>query len=249
MPYEMSRRNVLRSLIAGSAGAGGSSAGAHGAAAAAADNPTGRCEVFPKAVEGPYYFDPRQVRSDISEGRPGLPLQLALEVATAPDCLPVANARVDIWHADARGVYSGYPGQGDDRSISATGETYLRGTQFTDEQGRVGFSTIYPGWYPGRTPHIHVKVFLDQATLVTSQVYFPDDVSAKVYREADAYLARSQADTTNATDFLFLASSNQTGSILAMSDGPPLQGTLRIAVRTDKTRAGGGTIWDWFRRG
>jgi protocatechuate 3,4-dioxygenase beta subunit len=103
-----------------------------------------------------------------------------LQVASVKDCARLKGARLDLWHADGQGMYSGYRGQGDN-GISTRGETFLRGTQFTDADGQVRFATIYPGWYPGRTPHIHLKVFLDAANLVTGQLYFPDDLSARIY--------------------------------------------------------------------
>ncbi|MGE7157141.1 hypothetical protein ACQKJ1_25815 [Methylorubrum rhodesianum] len=82
-------------------------------------------------------------------------MRLRLRVIEAGPCTPVAGARVDVWHSDARGLYSGYPGQGDDRAVDTSGQTFLRGTQMTDEGGWVSFETIYPGWYAGRATHIH----------------------------------------------------------------------------------------------
>jgi protocatechuate 3,4-dioxygenase beta subunit len=72
----------------------------------------------------------------------------------------------------------------------------MRGTQFTAADGTVEFSTVYPGWYPGRTPHIHVKVFLDETTLLTGQLFFPDDVSDAVYGKAAPYNARTDTGRT-----------------------------------------------------
>src|SRR5688572_32984645 len=70
-----------------------------------------RCVLTPEAGEGPFYLDPRLVRSDITSGQPGAPLQLALQVVRTGDCATLANARVDIWHADALGLYSGHEKQ------------------------------------------------------------------------------------------------------------------------------------------
>ena len=201
MPPTLSRRDALRGLSLGTAGNVLMPGASHAETtpAAAAQTP-GVCVLFPQAVEGPFYFDPKLVRADITEGRPGAPVRLALRVIESGACAPIANARVDVWHADASGVYSGYDGQGANRDVSTKGTTYLRGTQITDADGRVMFTTVYPGWYPGRTPHIHVKVFLDAASLVTGQVYFPDDVSMQIYSEREPYKARHIADTTNASD-------------------------------------------------
>lgn len=214
----------------------------------AASQTPGSCVLMPQAVEGPYYFDPKAVRTDITEGRPGLPMRLELQVIEHGPCEPLADARVDIWHADARGVYSGYTGQGDNRDISARGETYLRGTQFTDTNGKVVFKTVYPGWYPGRTPHIHVKVFLDEKTLVTSQVYFPDDLSAQVYRNHQPYNARPEADTDNASDFLFQQGIREGGGIvLAVVDQPDVLTTSLLMAVDRSASSRRWSIWNLGR--
>jgi protocatechuate 3,4-dioxygenase beta subunit len=83
-----------------------------------------------------------------------VPLALAVTVVDASSCEPIRDAAVDIWHCDALGIYSGEPSEG------SAGDTYLRGIQLTDGRGRAEFATVYPGQYPGRTTHIHVKVRL-----------------------------------------------------------------------------------------
>ena len=108
------------------------------------------CAIIPEVTEGPYYFDPAMERVDITEGRPGIPMRVRLQVVDA-SCLPMPGARVDIWHCDATGIYSGYAGQGDDGSVDTTGETFMRGTQFADANGIVEFESVYPSWYRGRT--------------------------------------------------------------------------------------------------
>jgi protocatechuate 3,4-dioxygenase beta subunit len=112
------------------------------------------CVLTPEQVEGPFYIDLAQVRRDIVEDRPGVPLALALTVVDSDTCEPIRDAAVDIWHCDALGVYSGEPSGGSE------GETYLRGIQLTDANGQAEFATIYPGQYPGRTTHIHLKVHI-----------------------------------------------------------------------------------------
>lgn len=112
------------------------------------------CVLTPEQEEGPFYIDLAQVRRDIVEDRPGVPLALALTVVDASTCEPIRDAAVDIWHCDALGAYSGVPQEGTE------GETYLRGIQLTDKDGLAEFATIYPGQYPGRTTHIHLKVHL-----------------------------------------------------------------------------------------
>ena len=187
MKISLSRRQAMGGLLAGSAVPGVLAPRAASAATtspAAAEQPAGQCILLPQIEEGPYYFDPKLVRADITGGRPGAALKLKLRVIESGACTPITNARVDIWHADASGVYSGYAGQGKDREVSTKGQTYLRGTQTTDSDGRVAFTTIYPGWYPGRTPHIHVKVFLDTKSLVTAQIFFPEEFSKRITRHA-----------------------------------------------------------------
>jgi protocatechuate 3,4-dioxygenase beta subunit len=101
----------------------------------------------------------------------------------------LANARVDVWQADGLGLYSGYENQ---RGVGAgtplpVGRTYLRGTQTTDADGWVRFTTIYPSWYGGRTPHLHFKVLLGGGEVVASQIFFPDEVSAGVFGAWEPY--------------------------------------------------------------
>ena len=167
------------------------------------------CIITPETTEGPYYFDPALLRSDITEGRPGLPLKVRLQVVDA-SCAPIANARVDIWHCDAEGIYSGYNG--------FEGETFMRGTQTADADGIVAFETIYPGWYPGRTPHIHFKVFLNQASVVTGQIFFPDEVSDQVYSTVAPYSARDGQAMSNDRDGI----ARQTGpaSVASVEQAP-----------------------------
>jgi protocatechuate 3,4-dioxygenase beta subunit len=147
------------------------------------------CVLTPNAGEGPFYFDPKLLRSDITDGMPGAPLEIAIQVTRAADCAVLANTRLDLWQADGLGLYSGYENQ---RGVGAgtplpLGRTYLRGTQMTDADGWVRFKTIYPSWYGGRTPHLHFKVLLGGQEVVASQVFFPDEVSADVFGKWEPY--------------------------------------------------------------
>ena len=146
--------------------------GAHAAA------PPAKCQFSPSVPEGPFYFDSKLARRDIAEGRPGMPIEYRLGVVNAA-CQPVANAIVDIWQCDNEGVYSGYAGQA--TGASTVGMTFLRGTQATDAQGLARFTAIYPGWYPRRLTHLHVKIHLSAKAVVTTNLFFPDDVNAEVY--------------------------------------------------------------------
>ena len=157
--------------------------------------PVTTCEVTPPQIEGPYYFDPNLNRSIIHEGRSGIPLFCDLIVVDQENCAPLNQAYVEIWHADAQGLYSGYDGQ----AVDTRGETFLRGLQITTATGQVRFETIYPGWYPGRAVHVHFKVKCEGYEEITSQYYFPDEISREVYRNR-TYQARGEQDTPNPQD-------------------------------------------------
>lgn len=156
------------------------------------------CVITPEVTEGPYYFDPRLERADITEGRPGVATTVRLQVVDGM-CRPLAGARLDIWHCDASGQYSGYANQ--TGGVDTTGQTFMRGTQFAGENGVVEFQTIYPGWYAGRTTHIHFKVFLDEQTVLTGQIFFPDALSQFIYERVEPYSARgADRETLNSND-------------------------------------------------
>ncbi|MGP1386072.1 MAG: intradiol ring-cleavage dioxygenase [Thainema sp.] len=170
--------------------------------AQATDLPT--CVVKPQQTEGPYFVDEALNRSDIRAGKAGVPLKLVLRVSqvNAGACSPLPEAVVDIWHCDAEGMYSDVR----DRSFDTVGQTFLRGSQVTDTNGTVEFVTIYPGWYRGRTAHIHFKIRGDAAAQqgfeFTSQLYFDDALSDQVYAQAP-YNNRGQQDTKNNRDRIF----------------------------------------------
>lgn len=214
--------------------------------AQAAQPEIGYCRLFPQAIEGPYYFDPELLRSDITEGRPGVPVVLSLRVIEMGPCTGIKGARVDLWHADALGTYSGYTRQGPGRDVSTIGQKFLRGTQVTDADGVVTFRTIYPGWYPGRTPHMHVKVFLDTTTLLTGQLYLADDLTARIYAGNAAYASRSRPDTSNAQDGIFRDGERAGGGLVmtAVEADGLVRASLVIAVDRagDAARHGGGWL-------
>lgn len=142
----------------------------------------GSCVLIPEETAGPYPLDlsGEEVffRSDIAEGRPGVPMTLALTLVNpSADCAPIEGARVDLWHCDADGNYSGYS----QPAVDTTGETFCRGIQVTDGSGLATFQTIYPGWYPGRITHVHFQVFLGNGLSATSQIAFPPEVTEAVY--------------------------------------------------------------------
>jgi len=187
------------------------------------------CSLTPQQTEGPFYVDDDLVRQDVTEGRPGIGLRVVINVVTLPDCTPLADTPVDIWHCDAAGVYSGYPGQLG--GIDTTGETFLRGTQITDADGRVEFHTIYPGWYPGRSVHIHFKARLAGNMEVTSQLYFSDAQNDAVM-VLSPYDAHTPYESTNAGDSIFAGTTNNSTLVAAVvEDGDGYLATLTIGVQ------------------
>jgi protocatechuate 3,4-dioxygenase beta subunit len=164
------------------------------------------CKVYPSQTLGPCYAQMPMMRDDLSDGLGGLPVRLSLMVVRANGCMPVPNATVDIWHAGSGGFYSAYamgticnPG-----SENVQTKTFGRGVQTTDANGKVNFSTVFPGWYNGRSIHIHFTLRVNGQEYVTSQLYFEDKLDDEILAQGD-YKARGTRDTTNATDMTFLS--------------------------------------------
>jgi len=186
----------LGTLLAAAAGGGISAASADGSGPAAVSSGLVTCVLTPELTEGPYYIAGEKVRRNITEGRPGTPLELHLSVVDASTCKPIRGAAIDIWHADAGGVYSGF-GEG------ASSRTFMRGIQRTDAKGLATFLSVYPGWYPGRTVHIHVKVHVGGNVVHTGQLFFNDTVTDTAYR-AKPYSSRPNRTTRNADDSIWV---------------------------------------------
>lgn len=159
------------------------------------------CILTPAFTEGPFYIAASEMRQDITDGKQGTPMEMVIQVVNATTCAAIASAMVDVWHADAEGLYSAFPGQGDRRNIDTSSERFLRGIQTTDSTGTATFKSIYPGWYPGRTTHVHFKIHFNNNTYVTSQFIFPDAVSSTVYNNG-LYATRGDKDTPNASDMV-----------------------------------------------
>jgi protocatechuate 3,4-dioxygenase beta subunit len=182
--------------------------------AAIAATPT--CVVKPQQTEGPYFVDEKldrtDIRSDPANGsvKQGMPLRLILHVSAIAgrSCEPLVGATVDIWHCDATGAYSDVA----DRGSSTVGQKFLRGYQVTDAQGTAEFVTIYPGWYPGQTVHIHFKIRThsasEQGYEFTSQLYFDDSITDQVHAHAP-YAAQGQRTTRNDRDGIFQEGGDQ----------------------------------------
>lgn len=174
------------------------------------------CVVRPEQTEGPYFVEEllnrSDIRSDPASGivKPGVPLELTVNVSrvTGTDCMPLPGAQVDVWHCDALGVYSDVT----DPGFSTVGQKFLRGYQVTDAAGAARFLTVYPGWYAGRTVHIHFKIRTDPKAPrgydFTSQMYFDDALSDAVYRRAP-YAAKGPRSARNADDRIFRTGGSQ----------------------------------------
>ena len=232
-----SRRDALRWLGAGglavlAAACGGSAAkrsarpattttvASPATTTAAAAGPA-TCVLMPEMTEGPYYLAGEANRSDITEGKAGTPLQLDFTVVDATSCALIPGATVEIWHADAAGDYSGF-GNG------ASSRTFLRGGQTTDATGAATFQTLYPGWYPGRAVHIHLRVSTN-GTTHTSQLFFDEATTDEAYAKAP-YSSRAGQRTLNSQDGIFQGGGTSM-TVQPAASGSGYRGALTLAVQ------------------
>ena len=209
------------------------------------------CVAAREETQGPYWFDVDSIRSDLREDRPGTPLLLAIRAhdlssctnGSAPAAIP--NSVVEIWHCDAGGVYSGFesasqggPGRGGsgetsdgsysvgDSEASPTDDgTYLRGAQVADRNGVVQFTTVYPGWYRGRTVHIHLRLHVDRKTVVTTQLYFDEAVNDAVFATSP-YDAHTGRETRNEDDSIY----DPAGLVTARRTASGYLGVINVGV-------------------
>lgn len=188
------------------------------------------CEVSPKETRGPF---PNKtpadlMRANIVADRQGIALLINLKVQDQSEtCSPVSGAQVDIWHCDAEGYYSEYGDhrlqEKDFRNVS-----FLRGRQTTDANGEVSFISIFPGWYPGRAPHIHVDVLQNDKIVLSTQVAFPEESTSAVYASRGY---KGKEDTPNETDGVFRNSlaGNMADAVTGnLSDGYTLRKVITI---------------------
>jgi len=228
----LSRREAIALLAA----AGGAWAG-WGTAGARPPAPPGMCVARPRLEEGPYFVDERlnraDIRSDPADGsvRAGVPLQLAIHVSrmASTACTPLAGVLVDVWHCDADGIYSDVR----DPSFDTTGKKFLRGSQRTDAAGTARFTTIYPGWYHGRTVHIHFKLrgpATDGRSFdFTSQLFFDDAFTDRVFAQPP-YASRGPRTVRNERDGIYREGGSQL--VLAVTpDGPGYAAAFNIGLQ------------------
>ncbi|OJW06322.1 MAG: hypothetical protein BGO39_25480 [Chloroflexi bacterium 54-19] len=192
------------------------------------------CVVVPELTEGPYFVDEKINRSDIRSDtvtgtvQEGVPLRLVFNVSSvgSGSCAAYEGAYVDIWHCNASGLYS------DEQQNNTVGQNFLRGYQVTDASGKAEFTTIYPGWYSGRTVHIHFKIRsalgATQQHTFTSQLFFDDTLTDTVFTGAP-YSSRGTRDTRNANDNIYRSG----GSTLLLNltkEGDGYTATFNIGV-------------------
>lgn len=278
----MTRRKVV-AVGAGAiaaAGLGGSAYAANAGAGERIRPPAQAAEecyvLTSETIEGPYYIDADKIRRDVTEDRPGIPFVLTIKVIDNETCRPVRNAAVDIWHCDAVGVYSGYedmgnggggggpaptgiptgppPGGGGGHQEPTDDTRYLRGTWRTDRHGFVTFKTVFPGWYRGRTVHIHVKVHVGGewtdagyeggTTCHTGQFFF-DEESVLASAVVEPYASNTAERTTLDEDSIYDGSGAQ-GGLLKLKyreDGIArgVRGSITVGVDPEATNDGQGS--------
>lgn len=186
---------------------------------------------------GPCYFED-DTGEDISLGNEGLPMQLCLRLVDS-NCEPLANYIIEIWHCDTQGLYSGDTSNSANATSFAGGfctggdntagqSTWYRGQLTTDSNGRVNFRTCFPGWYNGRTIHIHFSARHSSGVYgVTSQFCFTDELTNEICTTHNLYSSRGEQDTplsdgrdtvfpsTGYDDFLLTTQQNTDGTLLA----------------------------------
>lgn len=190
------------------------------------NNPNG-CSTSPSETAGPFPIKTPAdlVRENIVGNKTGIPLLIKFTIQnTNNNCLALQGVLVDIWQCDAKGNYSEYSGQLDG---DFTSEHFLRGRQTTDGDGNASFISIYPGWYPGRTPHLHVEIKNNSgSSLLTTQVSFPEDVSKTVYATSGY---NGDADTNNSNDGIVDAANLADTLTGNTTDGYTLTKIIKVA--------------------
>ncbi len=208
------------------------------------------CLLTSRQVEGPFYF-PSPERKDIREDRTGKPLNLRMQLLRHPDCSPIEGAVVEIWHTDAEGVYSGYPTEiahdvwktillvgkngvkrNGEYHVEPVAETrFLRGLQRTDANGWVEFNTIFPGWYEGRVPHIHFKVYVGEQEYLNSQFYLEQATCDRIYTTVAPYAQHGKCPLSFENDIALKDTAN--GLLLkpTWADDALMEAVARIGLR------------------
>lgn len=194
------------------------------------------CVLICETTAGPCTTATTIDRKDVSEGFAGLPVRLALLVVNADTCEPVAGAKVEIWHTQRTGVYSGVtpnPQMCYGKDPGAAGYMYFRGSQTAGADGRVDFDTCFPGWYSGRAIHIHFRVYHGEEVYTVSQLFFDDALNAEIFASHPDYQEFGQPNTTSSNDNIIGKTADKTPYMLdvqRMPDGAMLASKV-VAIR------------------
>jgi len=221
MQSRLSRRDVLRSV----GGVGLAAAFGPRALALLEEDAqaASTCLLTPEVTEGPYWVENTLTRRNVTEGKRGLPLVIRFTVLNAKTCKPIKSADVEIWHCDALGNYS---------AVNGATTRFLRGHQKSNATGKAEFLTIFPGWYRGRTPHIHMKVNVGGDTVHTGQIFFNEKITTAVYKQAP-YAGRGPYDTSHARDNIYSQAGGSTAELKLTKRTGGLKGyvgTIAIGV-------------------
>ena len=202
--------------------------------------------------EGPYFVDGQLQRSYVASGYAGIAVNYTLVIldgrnTTTNQCTPLANVKVDTWECDWDGLYS-------DESVEGTlGNEYLRGYQLSNASGAVQFQSLYPGWYSGRTTHIHFRLRVYDGAGgglsydETTQFFFDDTITSYIYANIAPYSTHTGRDTYNTGDRIYttdnqlsLQGSYTAGYTTTVYLTIPLGGTASNYILGNASIAGGG---------
>lgn len=197
-----------------------------GATLPSAEAATKSCSPTQSVEEGPYYLSSTPTRSDVTDGQEGKPFSLSFTVVDT-SCKPIKGARIDIWYANAQGIYSGVASRGDDLGAGVNSGNFLRGTQMTNAKGVATFKGIYPGWYPARTIHIHEKIWVGGKEVLTTQTFFTDKQNAAVMATVP-YSARGAQRVTNSTDMVLNRGGINLSALLMKVRGSTASSTIVV---------------------
>jgi protocatechuate 3,4-dioxygenase beta subunit len=205
------------------------------------------CILTSSQTEGPFFIS-SPIRKNVIEDRQGKEMLLRMQIVNYPVCTPIEGAIIEIWHCDAEGIYSGYPeeishdpwkafkfmGTGEGNIKPVTPARFLRGAQQSDADGIVEFNTIFPGWYDGRTPHIHFKILVDNKEQLTSQFYFEHDFCNKIYLHMKPYNNYGESPYTPQNDIVINGDINAVNGLLLnpkFNIDQPISSSIKVGIR------------------
>ena len=204
------------------------------------------CILTSSQTEGPFFIS-SPIRKNVMEDRKGKEMHLKMQLVNYPVCTPIEGAIVEIWHCDAEGIYSGYPedishdpwkafrfmGTGEGNVKPVTPARFLRGAQQSDAEGIVEFNTIFPGWYDGRTPHIHFKILVDKKEQLTSQFYFEHEFCNKIYLNMEPYNIYGESPYTPQNDIVINGDINAVNGLLLnpiLNSDQPISASVKVGI-------------------